>query len=141
MAFCSTRFAEQMLKKVGKVMRFDDASCTPGPKRYYRALVWIKLKASLIPGAFIEVQAGRSVWVDFRYEGVFNFCKRCGRIGHKQRWCIKPWSRAREEVDRAIGSACNAESRLMLGPGRAPLYTSKTYGCLLFHRSPPRELD
>lgn len=34
---------------------------------------------------------------------------------------------AKEEVDRAIGCACNADSYLMLCPGRSPLYTSKIY--------------
>lgn len=58
---CFIRFVEQLLGKVGKVMRFDDSSSSPGPKIYYRALVWVKLKSSLVPRAFIDVQKGKTL--------------------------------------------------------------------------------
>lgn len=121
-ALSSSRFVEQVFGKIGKVMMFDAKSSEPGPKRHFRALLWLRIKVPLVPGEFIEVHQGKTIWGDFRYEGVFNFCKRCGRIGHKHRWCLKPWEVAQTEVDQAIVSVCNRESRLVIGPMNAPLY-------------------
>lgn len=67
----SKNLDRELFSRIGKVLHFDAESERLGLKKYYRALVWMRTKTSLIPGMFIEAQEGRPIWVDFRYEGVF----------------------------------------------------------------------
>ena len=75
----------------------------------------------LIPGLYIDVQEGRTLWIDFRYEGVYLFCKRCGRIGHKSSSCSPPWSKAKSGMEKAIAEACKPETPIILGNPNASL--------------------
>lgn len=109
-------------------MTFVEKLRVPGFKRWIRDLVWVKLKTPLIPRCFFEYEEGRSVWVDFMFEGVFRFCKRCGKIGHNMIDCTVPWNHVRSEVNREILKA--SDLRIMYGREDAPLYSNKIKGVL-----------
>ena len=122
-----------IFSRVGKVLYFDEASGQPGLKKHFRALVWIKTKSPLIPGMYLEMQEGRTIWIDLRYEGVYVFCKRCGRIGHKSSSCSLPWEKAKTAIEKAISNACILETPVMFGSPNASLYSNKIIG---LHHSP-----
>lgn len=124
----SKSLANGILSRIGKVLQFDEHSEQPGLKKHFRALVWIKVKSPLVPGMFIEVQEGRTLWIDIRYEGVYVFCKRCGRIGHKSSSCSQSWEQAKAGIEAVINEACNSEAPVMYGNPNASLYINKIIG-------------
>uniref|UniRef100_A0A803MU90 Zinc knuckle CX2CX4HX4C domain-containing protein n=1 Tax=Chenopodium quinoa TaxID=63459 RepID=A0A803MU90_CHEQI len=46
----------------------------------------VDLSKPLIPGCYIPGEFG-PIWIFFRYEGVFRFCKKCGCVGHLREFC------------------------------------------------------
>lgn len=46
--------AERALKKIGRVICFDEASLREGPKEFLRAKVQIDLHKPVVPGYFYE---------------------------------------------------------------------------------------
>nr|CCA66019.1 hypothetical protein [Beta vulgaris subsp. vulgaris] len=128
LVFNSKSIANELLSRIGKVLLFDENSERPGIKKFFRALVWLKIKAPLVPGMYIEVQENRTLWVDLRYEGIFVFCKRCGKIGHKSSSCDQSWEKAKEKIEAIITGACSPESPMMYGNPNASLYTNKIIG-------------
>ena len=126
--FNSKSLANAIFSCIGKVLHFDVAFERPVFKNYFRALVWIIFKTLLIPGLYIEVQKGRPLWIDFRFEGVYVFCKRCGGIGHKSSSCSQSWSKAKSGIEKAIAEACKPEAPIMFGNPNASLYSNKMIG-------------
>ncbi|KMT14848.1 hypothetical protein BVRB_3g065710 [Beta vulgaris subsp. vulgaris] len=124
----SKSLANLIFSRVGKTLYFDVASGQPGIKKHFRALVWIKIKGPLLPGMYLEMQEGRTIWVDLRYEGVYVFCKRCGRVGHKSSSCSITWEKAKAAIEKAISEACIPETPVMLGSSNASLYSNKIIG-------------
>ncbi|KMT09758.1 hypothetical protein BVRB_6g127390 [Beta vulgaris subsp. vulgaris] len=124
----SKSLANEIFSRIGKVLLFDELSEKPGLKKHFRALVWIKTKTPLVPGVYIEVQESRTIWIDIRYEGVFVFCKRCGKIGHKSSSCGQSWEKAKDGIEAAITEACKPEAPKMYGNPSASLYTNKIIG-------------
>ncbi|KAL2892436.1 hypothetical protein RDABS01_008345 [Bienertia sinuspersici] len=106
---------------------YDVESLKPGPKRYMRALIWVKLSKPLVPGCYIEYEPGNLLWVDFRYEGVFRFCNKCGRIGHMMNACSKSWEVAEQELNGAIRAHSQARE-IVFGQNQVSLYTNKIKG-------------
>ena len=49
----SKTLANTILSRIGKVLHFDNAFERPGLKKFFRALVWIKIKMPLISGLYI----------------------------------------------------------------------------------------
>ncbi|KAL2921852.1 hypothetical protein RDABS01_013343 [Bienertia sinuspersici] len=101
-------FTHNILSHAGGVLHMDEESHKPGPKRYMRALVWIKLSKPLVPGCYIEYEPGNMLWIDFRYEGVFRFCNKCGRIGHTMNECNKSREMAEQDFNGVIRAHSNA---------------------------------
>ncbi|KMT05663.1 hypothetical protein BVRB_7g167960 [Beta vulgaris subsp. vulgaris] len=128
LVICSKSLANLIYSRIGKVLYYDEASGQPGLKKHFRALVWIKVKSPLIPGIYLEMQEGRSIWIDLRYEGVYIFCKRCGRIGHKSSICSVPWEKAKKSIEKAISKASIPDSPVMFGSPDASLYSNKIIG-------------
>lgn len=85
LTFHSPVVAKAMVEKIGTILKFDEKSQVLGFKKWMRALGWVRVSKPLVLGCFFEYQLGKSVWIDFRYEGGFVFCKRCGKIGHDMR--------------------------------------------------------
>lgn len=67
--------AGKFLEKLGRIIIFDEASLREGPKEFIRAKVYVKIHKSLILGYFYGYANNYFKWIDFRYEGVFIFCK------------------------------------------------------------------
>lgn len=123
-----------IFSRIGKVLHFDDASEKPGLRKVFGALVWIETKASLLPSVLKEIQEGRTVWVDIRYEGVFIFCK-AGVSSIKSYSYSKSRKKVKNGVDIAIVEACKAEAPVMFGDPNAFLYTNKLMGFLFYLNS------
>ncbi|KAJ4845172.1 hypothetical protein Tsubulata_013692 [Turnera subulata] len=64
-----------------------------------RARVEIETDIPLIPGVACLDQAGREIWIKFKYERLGELCIRCGRITHPTGRCTKP-IRLNEGVER-----------------------------------------
>ncbi|KMT08711.1 hypothetical protein BVRB_6g139840 [Beta vulgaris subsp. vulgaris] len=128
LVFNSKSIANELFSRIGKVLLYDENSERPGIKQYFRALVWLKIKTPIVPGIYIEVQENKTLWVSFRYEGIFVFCKRCGKIGHKSSSCDQPWDKAKENIEAIIAGACKPEAPMMYGNPNASLYTNKIIG-------------
>ncbi|XP_057249966.1 uncharacterized protein At4g02000-like [Beta vulgaris subsp. vulgaris] len=86
-----TNIARRALNRIGDVLHFDNASSSTGFKDIIRAKVLIPINNPLVPGFYLNRQEGPREWVDFRYEGVFVFCSKCGRIGHRRPRCRLQW--------------------------------------------------
>lgn len=52
-----------------------------------RARMLVDRSQPLISGCYLPLYGNEMVWIYFRYEGVFNFCKTCGRVGHYTLGC------------------------------------------------------
>uniref|UniRef100_A0A803N571 Zinc knuckle CX2CX4HX4C domain-containing protein n=1 Tax=Chenopodium quinoa TaxID=63459 RepID=A0A803N571_CHEQI len=84
--YSTVSIASRVLARIGQVLCFDKESLTPPPpplRGSFRVKVWISLNRPLIPRFYFEFEQGSYEWVDFRYEGVFVYCRMCGVIGHK----------------------------------------------------------
>ena len=64
----------------------------------------------------------------FSNEGVYVFCKRCGKIGHKSSACSQSWTKVKFDIEKAIAKACKLEAPIMFGNPNASLYSNKITG-------------
>lgn len=55
---------------------------------YIRARVWVRLRAPLISGFYLNLLNGGSTWVEFQYERVHKICRKCGFIGNSLAICM-----------------------------------------------------
>ncbi|KAH9617872.1 hypothetical protein KSS87_018617, partial [Heliosperma pusillum] len=54
---------------------------------FLRLKVCIKLNEPLMPGFFLTMDEGHLLWVQFKYEDIFKYCIRCGKICHQSVCC------------------------------------------------------
>ncbi|KMT08897.1 hypothetical protein BVRB_6g136170 [Beta vulgaris subsp. vulgaris] len=94
----SKSLANLIYSRIGKVLYYDEASGQPGFKKYFRALVWIKVKSPLIPGMYLEMQEEVS------------------------------WEKAKKSIEKAISKASIPDSPVMFGSPNASLYSNKILG-------------
>lgn len=80
-AYLTPEWTLQTLKHVGHVLDLDFNGDGVPLETDFRACLLIDLSQPLIPGCFLPLDGGQVVWVYFRYEGVFKFCKNCGCVG------------------------------------------------------------
>lgn len=91
--------AERALMKLGRIICCDEASLSEGPKEFICAEVYMEVDKIIILGYFYEYVRDHFKWIDFRYEGVFIFGEKCGKIGHKISRC----KLSMEEAHRHFG--------------------------------------
>lgn len=106
--------ARRALAKIGRVITFDNASLQDGPKEFLQAKVQVELDKPLSPGYFYEYQVGHFQRVDFRYEEIFNFCKNCGKLGHKTRFCRISQDEAHSNFGRRMRKVCITHENIMV---------------------------
>uniref|UniRef100_A0A803N9U8 Zinc knuckle CX2CX4HX4C domain-containing protein n=1 Tax=Chenopodium quinoa TaxID=63459 RepID=A0A803N9U8_CHEQI len=80
-------WAVETLKLVGFVETLEcDGEGLPLDAPEFRGQVLVDLSKPLVPGCFVPGEF-EPLWVYFRYEGVFMFCKKCGMVGHFKEFC------------------------------------------------------
>ncbi|KAL2943662.1 hypothetical protein RDABS01_032009, partial [Bienertia sinuspersici] len=123
----SEEFATKILGTAGGVLDIDGNSNSQGPKRFLRARVWTQLGKPLVPGCYIEYEPEKLLWVDFKYEGVFHFCKKCGVIVHSTTECRKSWHEAEQDLNERI-VAYSPPYEVVFGQANHHLFTNKMRG-------------
>ncbi|KAL2933416.1 hypothetical protein RDABS01_016535, partial [Bienertia sinuspersici] len=74
-----------VLDKLGATSSIDQSTLSSTTPSVIRVRVLLNIKLPLVPGFYLEFGNNKFVWVDLRYEGVFNFCKHYGKFGHHNR--------------------------------------------------------
>ncbi|KMS95355.1 hypothetical protein BVRB_009020 [Beta vulgaris subsp. vulgaris] len=120
--------ARRALEKLGTILYFDSNSLKEGFKDYLRAKVLIPINNPLVPGVYFNRQEGPRVWVDFRYEGVFTFCSKCGRIGHRRPRCRIPMAVAKNHFAMVLEDIGQGIFLPIVSPFITPLFTNKLIG-------------
>ena len=136
-----THVARRVLQKIGRVLYFDNKSTSPGFKDYLRAKVVIPVNNPLIPGFFFDNQNGEPDWVHFRYEGVFVFYTKCGRIGHRQTRCRMPMNIAKDHIDIVMHNISQGGVQTHVSPTFFPLYFNKIIGLKRVERNRTTEVN
>uniref|UniRef100_A0A803MWP5 CCHC-type domain-containing protein n=1 Tax=Chenopodium quinoa TaxID=63459 RepID=A0A803MWP5_CHEQI len=93
-----------------------------------RARMIIDITQPLILGCYIPIEGDRVIWVYFRYEGVFRFCKRCGRIGHNISNCNLCAEVGARHLSRRLTVVERDGLRVLHGPLGYPYYTNYIHG-------------
>lgn len=120
--------AERALKKLGRVVGFDEVSLRDGPKEFIRARVQVELNKPLVPGYFYEYSQDHFKWIDFRYEGIFIYCKKCGMAGHKASACPYSIEEAQMRFGRRMSEVCIDMQNLLIGHPPSQCFTNKLIG-------------
>ncbi|KMT09187.1 hypothetical protein BVRB_6g132900 [Beta vulgaris subsp. vulgaris] len=120
--------ARRALEKLGTVLYFDSDSMREGFKDFLRAKVLIPINNPLVPGVYFNRQEGPRIWIDFRYEGVFIFCSKCGRIGHKRPRCRIPMAIAKRHFAMVLEDIGQGIFLPIVSPFVTPLFTNKLIG-------------
>ncbi|KAK9673992.1 hypothetical protein RND81_12G203600 [Saponaria officinalis] len=69
---------------------------------YLRLRVCVALNEPLNPGFFLACEDGLLLWIQFRYEEVFKYCVRCGKIGHKAINCTEKAEKVLESINHSL---------------------------------------
>lgn len=120
--------ARRALERIGHVLYFDNDSTSEGFKDYLRAKVIIPINNPLVPGFFFNKQEGPLEWVDFKYEGVFIFCTKCERIGHKRLRCRLPIAIAQRHFEMVLADIGQGVDLPIIERNVIPLYSNKIIG-------------
>lgn len=133
--------ARRALSKIGRVMYFDNKSTSPGFKDLLRAKVVISINNPLVPGFYFDSQNGEPDWKDFRYEGVFVFCYKCGRIGHRRNRCRMPIIIAKQHFDIMLHNMTHGREPTHISSNFIPLFTNKLIGLKRVNRNRTTEVN
>ncbi|XP_074265918.1 uncharacterized protein LOC141588371 [Silene latifolia] len=74
---------------------------------FLRMRVTIRLGCPLNPGFFLACCANKLLWIQFKYEELFKYCTRCGRIGHKSGQCIEDIQEVVDSINNSLELAIN----------------------------------
>lgn len=80
--FLNQDWVHAVLNHVGYVDQVDTTKDSFLLQPKVRALVLIDLSRPLISGNYLPLYDVQVIWIHFRYEEVFKFCKLCGCVGH-----------------------------------------------------------
>ncbi|KNA17613.1 hypothetical protein SOVF_078610 [Spinacia oleracea] len=95
---------------------------------HLKARIRINITKTLAPGCCFEYEEGHLIWVSFRYEKVFRFCKHCGKIGHKTVTCKTPIKKAEEDIMEVMRRMNKGDDNVIFDDENLPLYTNKIRG-------------
>ncbi|KAH7856218.1 hypothetical protein Vadar_034047 [Vaccinium darrowii] len=80
--YMTPAMATRLGSLVGTVTSVDWGTVMQQNMEYMRVKVCIPICRPLIPGAFLRLENGEPVWIQFGYERLFKVCFNCGCIGH-----------------------------------------------------------
>ena len=69
---------------------------------YLRLRVRVNLEQPLRPRFFLAGKDNSHIWVQLRYEEIFKYCIRCGRVGHMKDRCNRYISEVNGDLDRLM---------------------------------------
>ena len=72
---------------VGSVITVDRSVSKECIRRFLRVKVSLNVKEPLMRGTHVQFPNEGMTWVDFKYEGLPNYCLICGLLGHPTRIC------------------------------------------------------
>lgn len=87
LGYLSNAWPMQALRHVGFIESIPDETMDLPKDPIFRAQMLTDVSKPLIPCCFLPLFDSQVIWVYFRYEGVFRFCKKCGCAGHYTRSC------------------------------------------------------
>ncbi|KAL2897618.1 Pyruvate dehydrogenase phosphatase regulatory subunit mitochondrial [Bienertia sinuspersici] len=120
--YLDTQWAQNIISHDGFVETVQGLPYVLPTNPEIRTLVWVDTTIPLIPGCYLPLFDNRIVWVYFHYEGVFRFCKQCGKIGHATASCrLSP---AFHIINNRIQSLEREGFHVLRGPSDLPLYTN-----------------
>ena len=73
--------------KIGSVLRVDKSASRECIGRFLRVRIRFNLREPLMRGLMVTFPDEGRVWVEFRYEGLPNYCLHCEKLGHEGRAC------------------------------------------------------
>ncbi|KNA14740.1 hypothetical protein SOVF_104690 [Spinacia oleracea] len=123
-------WAVQCLQHVGFVEKLNFQGSDLPNEPEYRAKVYFDFSIPLIPGCFVPLGEGQAIWVYFRYEGVFKFCKKCGLMGHYTSKCRTSDYQAYTRITCRLERLGNAGFTTNFRPTHIPLYSNQIEGLL-----------
>ncbi|KAF7810342.1 reverse transcriptase [Senna tora] len=82
--------ARKLAQIAGDIMEVDWAPVTPRNIRFMRVRVMVPINKPLVMGLLLRLDNEIHIWIRFRYERIFKFCRSCGRIGHTYPRCDWP---------------------------------------------------
>lgn len=121
-------WALHALKHVGVVEQLENNGNGVPIDTDFRAQMLLDLSQPLIPGCYLPTSNDQFIWINFCYEGVFKFCKKCGCVGYYTlHYCLSSyaanrWLRSRMKSYKAQGF------RVMMAPMDIPLYSNRIEG-------------
>lgn len=127
--------ARKALERIGRVLYFDNPSSTIGIKDYLRAKVTILINNPLVPGFYFISEKVEPYWIDFKYEGVFVYCNKCGRIGHKRPRCRLSFETSQCHFQTIMGDIGQGMDQSFISPTFHPLFSNKLIGLKRIQRN------
>ncbi|KNA16570.1 hypothetical protein SOVF_087610 [Spinacia oleracea] len=120
--------ARRALERIGRVLKVDENSRSEGLKNHIRAKLIIQIEKVIVPGYYYEYRPDHYKWVYFRYEGIFNFCQNCGKVGHRRPHCRVPENQGKAEIESRLKGICGLNFDFMAEQPNPPLYTKRIMG-------------
>uniref|UniRef100_A0A803MKD0 CCHC-type domain-containing protein n=1 Tax=Chenopodium quinoa TaxID=63459 RepID=A0A803MKD0_CHEQI len=121
-------WAVETLKLIGLVETLEcDDDGLPHDAPEFRGQVLVDLSKPLIPGCFVLGEFD-PIWVYFRYEGVFMFCKKCGMVGHFREFCHASDYVAARRIQSRMEAFEEQGLTVLYNPNNRPLYTNMVEG-------------
>lgn len=118
----------KMAEKIGHPLLVEMPEEESRARPHLKARIRINITKPLAPGCYFEYEDGHLVWVSFRYEKVFRFCKKCGKIGHKTIACKTPIVKAEKDIMEVMRRMNEGNDNLIFDDENIPLYTNKIKG-------------
>lgn len=124
----SVEVATSIMSHVGDVMGVDTATAPGSPVTCPRVKVLVNMLLPLIPVCYFPTYDNHVTWVQFKYEGIFRFCKKCGFVGHGPTTCRMPPLAGSALLERRFRKFEGRGFRVLYGPTNVPIYSNALRG-------------